>query len=373
MPVVEARSKVDVACFTGQSGLTDYSVSLCRGLARHADVRLLTAADLPQRFESDRHEVQRVFRRSRHYPLDLPKYVRAVLSRRPDWIVQQAPLKFPLLEGAAVVPLLRRFGVKCALTVHDVLPHYPRPWSRAEFGWYYRRFDRLLVHSRAAEQQVRDLGFDGPVLVVPHGRYDLFKIANPTREAARIELGLQLDAFVVLFFGHLEPRKGFPDFVRAAAALAGDTGVHCLVAGANATHGANPEQAAAIAQARTLPNVTLHDRRIPFEEVERYFAAANVIALPYREGTTSGVLRLALAFDRPVVATRVGDLAEEVPPGAGVMLDAGPDLAERLVPAILRARDEEASLRGALLQATCDDDWTSVSLRYAQFLGLANN
>jgi len=45
------------------------------------------------------------------------------------------------------------------------------------------------------------------------------------------------------------------------------------------------------------------NRYIPNEEVPRYFAAADVVVLPYREATQSGIAAMAYGFGRPVVAT----------------------------------------------------------------------
>jgi len=51
-------------------------------------------------------------------------------------------------------------------------------------------------------------------------------------------------------------------------------------------------------------------RFIEEEEVAKYFSQANVIALPYRRIVQSGVLMTALAFGKPIVASRVGGFAE---------------------------------------------------------------
>ncbi len=59
---------------------------------------------------------------------------------------------------------------------------------------------------------------------------------------------------------------------------------------------------------------------IPFEDVPRYFAAADVLVLPYRHVSQSGVLFLALALGLPVVATRVGALPEVVRDGESALL-----------------------------------------------------
>jgi glycosyltransferase involved in cell wall biosynthesis len=59
----------------------------------------------------------------------------------------------------------------------------------------------------------------------------------------------------------------------------------------------------------------LHLRHIADDEVASFFVAADAVALPYHHVYKSGVLLMALSYGRPVVATRVGGLAEVVQGG----------------------------------------------------------
>lgn len=350
--------KIEVVSFTGDSGLADYAVSLARALVRGAQASLVTAASLPSRFDEMGFTVRRVFRRSRHYPLDIFRFAAGVLRRRPDWLLLQGPLKVAFLDGL-LVRLLRLAGVRSAVTVHDVLPHYPRPWSRAEFGFYYRSFERVIVHSAAALEGVRGLGVRGDVLVVPHGIYDIFNLSNVSRASARARIGgLADDDFVVLFFGNLETRKGLLPFLDAARLLAGERRVRMVLAGSNSVSG---QAAQRLEAARSEANVVVHDRRIPFEDVENYFAGCDLVALPYLEGTTSGVLKLALAFGKPVVATRVGDFPEQVPPGAGEFLDNDAQLPQALADAIRRMAAGYPAYAAAMAAAGQHAQWPDIA------------
>jgi len=102
--------KVEVVSFTGDSGLADYSVSLAHALARSVSARLETARSLPARFDSIVFTVDRVFRRSLYYPLDVFRFLAGVISRRPDWLLIQGPLKFPFVD-ALVMRFLELFGI----------------------------------------------------------------------------------------------------------------------------------------------------------------------------------------------------------------------------------------------------------------------
>src|SRR5690606_427462 len=52
---------------------------------------------------------------------------------------------------------------------------------------------------------------------------------------------------------------------------------------------------------------------IPHEKVALYFSAADLIVQPYRTATQSGVTQIAYHFEKPMVVTNVGGLAEMIP------------------------------------------------------------
>ena len=54
---------------------------------------------------------------------------------------------------------------------------------------------------------------------------------------------------------------------------------------------------------------------VPNEDVAKYYQAADVVILPYRSATQSGILNVAYGFNKPVIVTDVGGLAEFVDEG----------------------------------------------------------
>ena len=61
--------------------------------------------------------------------------------------------------------------------------------------------------------------------------------------------------------------------------------------------------------------ITWHNRYIPDSEVTDYFSAADVVALPYRTASQSGITQIAYFYNLPVIATNVGGLPEIVDEG----------------------------------------------------------
>ena len=358
-----------VVCFTGGSGLTHYSVSLARELARYGTVQLDTATSFALHAISGDFQVNRVFRRSRQYPVDVLRFFLQILRSRPDVVLFQSWLKYPLLEGL-MVRLFSLAGIRTALTIHDLLPHYPKPWSRWLHAWYYRQFDKLIVHSARSAEALKGLGVNTQPLVVPHGVYDIFRLGDLSREQVLPRFpNVNPGDFVVLYFGHIETRKGILEFLQASDRLVGQRKIKFLIAGKNDLNG---EAAAQLESFRGRPNLTIDDRLIPFEEVQFYFACADIVALPYREGTTSGVMKLAMAFGRPVIASDVGDLREMLQDWPGCLIPVE-DMAESLTQEIVTAQRDYASMLKDAVQGTGKYSWQTIGQAYFDYLSNVKN
>ena len=60
---------------------------------------------------------------------------------------------------------------------------------------------------------------------------------------------------------------------------------------------------------------TFFNRFINDDEVTVFFSGADLVVQPYRSATQSGVTQIAYHFEKPMVVTDVGGLAEIVPDG----------------------------------------------------------
>ena len=59
-------------------------------------------------------------------------------------------------------------------------------------------------------------------------------------------------------------------------------------------------------------SIRIVDGYIPDSGIEKYFAAADIVVLPYESATQSGIVQIAYGFEKPVIATDVGGLPEVV-------------------------------------------------------------
>lgn len=357
---------VHIVCFTGNSGLTDYALSLHIELSGRFSSILVTNRNFVPPPDCPAG-VHRIFGRTRRYPISVPHFMlREVFAWRPDVLVFQSWLKFPLLESL-LLRFLRLAGSKLVLTVHDTMPHYPKPWSRLSVRSFFSAFDGLVAHSEISARTIRELGYRGKIKIVPHGSYSLFNKGRVGRKEARAKLGIGDGIFAVLFFGHVDERKGCFEYLQAAQQFASSEAVFMIAGQLDVGAAAASE----LREAAAIPSVKAMFGRVPQDDVEALFRAADVVALPYREGSTSGVFKLAVEFGVPVVCTKVGDLGEAADRGIAMGIPAGSDIASNLAKALRHIMDDpqlRQQYASRMEQERARTSWAVVGEQYANFI-----
>ncbi len=241
-----------------------------------------------------------------------------------------------LQELRAVAPLV--------LTVHDSNPFNGDPTSalqRLSAASCFGAFDRLLVHTEQGRLRLIAQGVaPSQVVRVSHGL-----LAEPVAPAAAAP-DLMTGTLTFLLFGTIKAYKGLDLLIEAFARLPGD-----LRAQARLHVIGRPQMdlAPIVALAR-LHGITdrliLEPRFATEAEVPALFGQGTVVVLPYREIDASGVLSLAIAHGRPIIASRIGGFAEILEDGAHGLL-VPPDNPDALADALARL------LRDRVFTARC--------------------
>lgn len=231
------------------------------------------------------------------------------------------PLMAPCL--GTIARLARRQGIQVVSVLDNVIPHEPHFWDKWLIRYFIRSVDRFVAMSESVRQDcLKFLPRDKQncVKLSPHPLYDNFGEAVEKRKA-REELGLPGDKTILLFFGFIRDYKGLDVLMRAYAetlrnkqqpSLAAQD-LLLVVAGEFYNNG---EQYKLLEQELGLEGtIAWHTDFIPDERVRLYFSAADMIVQPYKTATQSGVTQIAYHFERPMLVTNVGGLAEIVPNG----------------------------------------------------------
>ena len=232
--------------------------------------------------------------------------------------------RFELLDRTALMLYYRACGKRLILTAHNVNAARRNNCDTVLNRWslrvQYRLCDHVFVHTPAMKAELlTDFGVpEERVTVIPFGLNDTAPKTSLSRAGARAALNLDADHRVVLFFGQIAPYKGLEYLVDAfGTAAAADPALRLLIAGKIKRGSENywDDVRTAIGASPVSDRIHVAARFIPDDEVERYFKAADVVALPYTAIYQSGLPFLAYAFGAPVVATDVGALRDDVVEG----------------------------------------------------------
>ncbi len=228
----------------------------------------------------------------------------------PWWVFFWAPVFHTLVRRVK-----RNSNTKVVFICHNVIPHeralFQKPIARSVLGLG----DEIIVHCQQDKELIATLLPQARIHKVMHPIYDVFA-RGASRDQTRKKMGLQ--GFTLLFFGFVRPYKGLRYLLEAMPQVVVETGAHLIVAGEFWEN--VRKYHSLIDRLRLNKHVTLIDRYIPSEEVHDYFAAADLVVLPYVHCTGSGIVQIAFGCQRPVVASAVGSLPEAIVHGQNGLL-----------------------------------------------------
>ncbi len=232
----------------------------------------------------------------------------SVLRRvRPD-VIHFQWLPLPLFD-ARLLPAFRRLA-PVVLTVHDTDPFNGAPTARlqrAGFAASLAGCDRLIVHTAQGAGRLAALGVDpAKVTLMPHGPLASVDDAGPDD---------MLGELTFVLFGKIKPYKGADLLVEAFAALPEPARWQARLRVVGQPYMELDGLRALAASRGVADRLVLEPRFVAEAEMVTVFAPGSVAVFPYREIEASGVLSLALAHGRPVIASRLGNFAETLHDG----------------------------------------------------------
>ena len=303
-----------------------YSMSLAREMSKHIVTEFISFKRLYPDFlypggVEDVDPSFRIHQQSRLKIHRIISYCNPITWIRAAWVAQSrvvhlqwwslplAPIYLVILIGLKI----RRKRI--LFTVHNVVPH-----EKSILDWRLTKIilafgDAYIVHSRDNKETLTE-AFEIPeanVHVVHMPIHDMYVGSGEDSASIRKTLGLPEKGKVLLSFGNIRPYKGLdvligamPEVLRAVP----DT--HLLIAGQNWGKWNDP-YGELIQSLKINRSVTPLLDYIPMSQVADIFQVADVVVLPYRYfDAQSGVGNIALAFEIPMVVTRVGGLADLV-------------------------------------------------------------
>ena len=270
-------------------------------------------------------------------PFNWIKVGREIARKKPDMMITKFWLPFMSPCFGTIARIVRRNKHTKLISILDnVIPHEHRIGDKQFVRYFIKPTDGFVAMSKSVLADLRLFTQDKPAVFSPHPLYDHYG-ERLSREEALSLLNMSPENHYALFFGFIRAYKGLDLLLEAFAdERLRQSNVKLLVAGE--FYG---DPAPYLNQIKTLgieDKVVLCTDFIPDSEVNRYFSAADLVTQPYKTATQSGVTQIAFHFEKPMLVTNVGGLAEIVPDGKiGYVVE--PD-AKQIADAICKFFDE---------------------------------
>ena len=230
---------------------------------------------------------------------------------KPDLIIVRfwIPFLAPCL-GTILKIAKKNKHTKVISIIDNMIPHEKRMGDRLLTKYFVKTVDGFIAMSEKVKNDIKTFSHK-PVSISPHPIFNHF--GDPiTKMEARTQLGLPQQDKIILFFGYIRKYKGLDLLIQAMAnETIKNLGIQLIIVGEFYEDASTYHD---LVNALGLQNrISFYSNYIPDGEVKNYVCSADFIIQPYKNATQSGVTPLAYHFEKPMLVTNVGGLADTVP------------------------------------------------------------
>ncbi|WP_244244847.1 glycosyltransferase family 4 protein [Leptospira koniambonensis] len=255
---------------------------------------------------------------------------------------------------------LRRSGIKTVFLCHNLFDHDSGFLKKFITKILIRNADGYLVHSSEQKEILSSIFPDKIILQNPHPIYEQFPAPKGIlKPRGKLEL---------LFFGFIRPYKGL-DLLLEALAKLNDPEIYLTVVGESWK---DPEELISFSKKLGLNNVEFHLEYTDESSVSEFFYRADLVVLPYRSATGSGVATIAYHYEKPILATRVGGFLDTIIDGeTGFLIEPGSSdiIAEKIRPL---SRKSLGKMKSSIRNFKRNFTWESMVSKIIEFHSIFN-
>ncbi len=243
-------------------------------------------------------------------PFNWFKIARKIKKENPDYVIIRYWIPF-MAPCLGTIAKFINTKIKVFAITDNIIPHEKRFGDAILTKYFVSKCNAFLALSSSVLDDLSKFTKTNNKIFIPHPIYDSFgKIVE--KEIAKSKLGLEKDGKYLLFFGFVRKYKGLDIMLEVMSdKRIQNLGIKLIIAGE--FYDNQEEYITKIEDLNISDHIILKNNFIPESEVKNYFCASDLITQTYRTATQSGVTQIAYHFERPMLVTNVGGLAEIVP------------------------------------------------------------
>ncbi len=254
-------------------------------------------------------------------PINWINTARKIKKWSPDVMIVRywIPFMGPCL--GTVSRLVRRNNkTKVIAIVDNAIPHEKRSGDKIFTKWFTGSVDAFVTMSKQVLQDLNQFNKTKPRVFSLHPLYDNFGEIVSKSDACK-KLNLPENQTYLLFFGFIRDYKGLDWLLNALVdERLKRKSFKLVIAGEYYSNREMYENL--VAELGLSDSLVMRTDFIANEDVKYYFSLADLIVQPYKSATQSGVTQVAYHFEKPILTSNVGGLAEIVLDGkTGIIVE----------------------------------------------------
>ncbi|MEN8193014.1 MAG: glycosyltransferase [Bacteroidota bacterium] len=269
-------------------------------------------------------------------PFNWVKIGKKIKKDAPDLLIFKYWMPFFGPSFGTIIKIAKRNKKTKVLVICDnVIPHEKKPGDKLFTKYFFNSVDYFITMSKSVQEDLFSLYPEAKEKLLFHPVYSNF--GEPIEKSIAKEKLKITAKNVLLFFGFIREYKGLDTLLEAVNLLKEKIDFTLVVAG---EFYSNEEKYRQLTKKLNIENeVKFFSDFIPTNEVKNYFSACDVVVLPYKSATQSGIVQIANNFDKPMISTNVGGLPEVIEDGkTGYLVEK--ENPQKLAEAILTYFDE---------------------------------
>jgi len=318
----------------GTYNMYHYTNGLCTSIAKYCDLTLWTNYHFPQeddfsypikrvffkRSEKMRQSFMRDFVRICEYYGAYIALLRELKKNSYDLVHVQWLLHYK--SDIFFLTHIKKLGPKVIFTAHNVLPHRSGTKHYNDLSKIYSKVDKIVVHGEIIRQELSDLFKDckGKVSIQRHGPFTEQNLSYDKNLISQdIHAKLKEPEMIFIFFGNIFYNKGVDRLAKIWLDNFKDMRKHFLIIAGKKGSGYK-ELKEIESDIIACNNILYIDHFVEDNLLNYLLDHSQLVLLPYRDASMSGVIFTAAEFKKPVLSTRAGAIEEYLVDGENSFL-----------------------------------------------------
>lgn len=247
-------------------------------------------------------------------PLNWIKTSNKLLDEKPETLIISYWHPFFVFAYAFVLNKIRKESPSTTIitVAHNIVPHEKFPFSKNLMRWFFKKNDLVVTLSDQTSTEFKNLNIGTENLKLFHPIYESKK-PDLSQNELREKYGFNKEDHVVLFFGIIRGYKGLDILINALNKIdLKSIRIKPLIVGEFYD---DKSKYTKLIKSEYKNEYLIIDRFVSAQESAEIFSISDLLVLPYKSASQSGVMADALNFNLPCLVANHSGLTEHIEHG----------------------------------------------------------